>query len=363
MAKLLSYRNLCVALGAAAAILAGGAGQALAASGAFPKSVTFVVGGRAGGGFDRYTRFIVPYLESELPGRPSIVVKTMPGAGGVRSVSWLFKAAPKDGSVIATMPAAAIFAPLMGLRGATYDPTKLGWLISLSRTINVLSVWHTTPFHSPKDVFAKQIIIGNVSGPSVVVPAMLNRIVHTKFKIVTGYPGTTDVALAMERGEVQGTINLAWDSLKSTRANWLRDKKVRLLMQVTVDPIPELKGVPVIAKYAKDEESRGILEILFAKQIVGRAAVSPPGTPEAIDVTYRKAFEKIVADPAFLAKAKKAHISISPTTGAKLKAFVKRIYALPKKTVDRTRAEMKRVMAGFPELKKKRKHRKKRKSN
>ncbi len=213
----------------------------------------------------------------------------------------------------------------------------------------MLLVWHTAPFYKADDIFKKEMLLGNSSGPSAIIPAMINRLAGTKFKVIGGYRGTNEMALALERGEVQGSINYEWNSITSSKPEWLSKHQIRILMQMTFDPVddPRLKGIPTIDKYVKDPELRSILEILLAKQKLGRPFMGPPDMPTAIVATYRKALTEVVNDPAYLAMAKKSKISIHPVSGEELTAFIKRIYSVPASTVKRMRAEIKLAEKGI----------------
>lgn len=313
----------------------------------FSGPITMAIGSAPGGGYDQYGRLMAKYVQRFLPGSPTVVPRNMNGAGGMIVLSWLYNSAPRDGSVIATTQGSSVFAPIQGETGAQYDPTRFNWLISLDDLSNMLVVWHTSPAKTAEDALRKELVIGNVAGDSSIVPAMLNRLIGTRFKIIAGYPGTNAVALALERGEVEGTINLSWDSIKATRSQWLAAHDLRVLMQITFHPRAELRDVPSVAKYIKSEADRNILEILLAKQDVGRPFVAPPGMPPETVTLYRRLMSKIATDKNFLADAEKMKLSINPTSGEELETFIKHIYAIPKATIDRMHAEMKLAAKGI----------------
>jgi tripartite-type tricarboxylate transporter receptor subunit TctC len=336
-----------------------------AAETTLPPTVTMVVGSAAGGGFDKYGRLTAKYVKQYLPGQPSIVVQNMPGAGGIKSLTWLYNTAEKDGKHFALISAASAFAPLIVDRPIPYDPPKFTYLISLNKLNNMLLVWHTTPFHRAEQIFKQEMILGNSSGPSAIIPAMMNRLVGTKFKVIGGYKGTNNMALAIENGEVQGSINYEWDSITGSRTDWLNNKKIRIIMQMTMEPVddPLLKGIPYIGSYVTDPESRDILEILLAKQKLGRPFMGPPGmAPDAV-ATYRAALTKTVNDPAFLKAAEASRISINPVSGEELTAFMKRIYSIPESTIRKMREEIKLAEKGIVKRKGKGKGKGKKKSD
>lgn len=309
--------------------------------------ITLSIGSAAGGGYDQYARLTARYLQRKLPGNPTVIAKNVTGAGGIMVLNWAYKAAPRDGTAIITTQGSSIFAQIMGVAGAQYDPRKFNWLISLGNLTNMLLVWHTSPITTVDDIFKKEMVLGNVAGDSAIIPAMLNRLIGTKFKIIAGYPGTNDVALALERGEVEGAINLEWGSIQSTRAEWLKDKKIRILMQVTFHPLAALKSVPSLGDFVKSDEDRDMLRILYAKQDIGRPFLDPPGVPEKIIAMQRKTLMKIAKDPEFLADAAKMKLTIDPAPGEELDVLVKHIYSIPEPTIEKLHAEMKLAASGI----------------
>jgi tripartite-type tricarboxylate transporter receptor subunit TctC len=309
--------------------------------------VTLAIGSAAGGGYDQYARLVARYLQRDLPGNPAVIARNVNGAGGIVVLNWAYNSAPRDGTAIVSTQGSSIFAALQGMTGAKYDPRKFNYLINLGDLRNMLIVWHTSPVRTLDDVFDKGMALGNVAGDSSIVPAMLNRLIGTKFKVIAGYPGTSAVALAVERGEVDGTINLEWASLKATRANWLAEKQIRILMQVTFHPVSELKNVPSVDKFVKSDEDRDMLQILLAKQEIGRPFLAPPGVAPTIVADQRRVLQKIVADPEFLAEAQKVKLSIDPSTGEEMEELVDRLYSIPQATIDKLHREMKLAESGI----------------
>lgn len=337
--ELRSSRKFVIgALGCALTIFAGV--QTVPAT-EIPKQIRFVVGTGAGGGFDQYARLAAKYIETDFAEKPTVIIQNMPGAGGIRSLSWLASVAPKDGSTIATMSSSAVFAPLLGQRGATYDAKAFNYLISLDRLDNFLLVWHTTPFTSADDAFTKEIIIGNSSGPSAIMPMMYNRLLGTKFKVVKGYRGTNDTLLAIERGEAQGAFNLSWSSIVS-HPRLLPEKLVRVLLQLTFNPVddPRLANVPTLNKYVKDGPEKDMLEILLAKDEMGRAIIAPQDVPRDIVREYRMRLQRIVKSEKFVAEARERKMPLSIKSGDDADQYVKRMYGKPEATIKRLREEL-----------------------
>jgi len=345
MGQSLARRFICSLIGAALLALGWSApASAQARMGAGP--VTLAIGSAAGGGYDQYARLTARYLQRELPGNPTVIAKNVTGAGGILVLNWAYNSAPRDGTAIASTQGSSVFAGLQGMAGAQYDPRNFNWLISLGNLTNMLIVWHTSPVQSIDDVMGKGMALGNVAGDSSIIPAMLNRLIGTKFKIITGYPGTNAVALAVERGEVDGTLNLEWGSLQSTRADWLADKKIKILMQVTFHPLAEVNA-PSLNDFIKSDEDRDMLQILYAKQDIGRPFLLPPGVAQEIVDLQRAALERIAGNADFLADAEKMQLTVEPTPGKDLEALVKHIYSIPQSTIDKLHVEMKLAESGI----------------
>jgi tripartite-type tricarboxylate transporter receptor subunit TctC len=328
----------CAVFGAVLAVIFAAAADAQSRA-----PITLAISSEAGGGGDQYARLVARHLQRELPGNPPIIPKNMVGASGVLLMNWGASAAARDGSVILATQGPSVLAPLQGLAGAQYDPRKFSFLLSIGNLTNMLVVWHSAPVVTVEDVRTRGMVLGNGSTETAIIPAMLNRLIGTRFKIIAGYPGTNAVALAMERGEVDGTVNIEWGSLRAVRANWLAEGKIRIPLQVTFHPVPELPGVPSIADFVRDDEQRDMLEILLAKQDIGRPFLSPPGVPPAIVATQRQALARMARDPQFLAEAERLQLSIDPTPGEALAALVDRLYAIPPATIVRLQAEIERA--------------------
>lgn len=313
--------------------------QAPARSGA-AAPITLAIGSAAGGGSDQYGRLLARHLPRFLPGAPLIIAKNMNGASGILVLNWAYTSAPRDGTAIANPTGSSVMAPLQGMAGAQYDPRKFNWLYSIGNLTNMLVVWHASAFHTLDDVKTKPLLLGNGAGDTATIPAMINRLGGTKFKIISGYPGTNAVSLAMERGEVDGTMNLEWGTLQAVRGDWLREKKIRIPLQVTFRPVAGLPDVPSLNDIITKPDDRAMMEILMAKQDVGRPYIAPPGVAPEIVASQRAAFERTAADSEFLADAAKMNLLVEPTSGADLEALVAKIYATPQAIVDRLHEEM-----------------------
>jgi tripartite-type tricarboxylate transporter receptor subunit TctC len=318
------------------------AGPAVAQPTAFfkGKRITIEVGSAAGSGYDAYARLLARHMPSHIPGAPAIVVQNMPGGGGLTSANHLYNVAVRDGSVIGSVQRGLLISPLIMPDGVKYDVTKFHWLGSTNAETGVVAVWHTAPHKTIADVMRTELVVGG-SGPytdSETTPRAYNRILGTKFRIVSGYQSTAPVLLAMERGEVQGIGNSSWSNWTTTYAHYLKDKTVRLLLQSGLDRNPDLPDVPLALDLAKTDADRQALELLLAPTKIGRPFVAPPEVPGDRIQALREAFDATMADAALLNEAKALNMDISPVTGAYIEQTVARLYALPASVV-RTASE------------------------
>jgi len=296
------------------------------------KTLDFYIGYSVGGGYDLYARVIARHLSKHIPGNPTIVPKNMEGAGSLRLANWMFRVAAKDGSVIATIGRGTGFDPILGQKGAQFDGTKFTWIGSANNEVSVCVSWNATSgIKKFEDLFTKEITVGgtSMSADTDQFPRILNGVLGTKMKIVSGYPGGSEVVLAMERGEVQGRCGWSWSSLISTHKSWLDEKKITVLAQIALRRHPELPDVPLIMDLAKSVEQKQILRLMFARQVMGRPYLAPPGIPADRAEVLRKAFMDTMNDPDFKADADKAQLEITPVDGEDLQNLVTEVYATP----------------------------------
>src|SRR5690349_7027622 len=296
------------------------------------KSIDLDIGYSVGGGYDLYARLIARRLGGHIPGNPTVVPKNMEGAGSLRLANWMFRVAPKDGSVIATIGRGTGFDPILGVKGATFDGTKFTWIGSANNEVSVCVSWNATSGITKfEDLFTKEMTVGgtSMSADTDQFPRILNGVLGTKMKIVSGYPGGSEVVLAMERGEVQGRCGWSWSSLISTHKSWLDEKKITVLAQIALRRHPELPDVPLIMDFAKTPEQKQILRLMFARQVMGRPYLAPPGIPADRAEVLRKAFMDTMNDPDFKADADKAQLEITPVDGDDLQKLVTEVYQTP----------------------------------
>jgi tripartite-type tricarboxylate transporter receptor subunit TctC len=305
------------------------------------KTIEFVVGSDAGGGYDIYARTVARHIGRHIPGNPTTIVRNMPGAGSTRAGIYISAAAPKDGNSLGALMPGAIIGPLLDDKpNQNFDPTKVIYIGTADSGVRVCTTFQNSKIKTFEDAQKTKTIVGGsaAGGATRDYPYLHNHTAGTKFEIVSGYTGTPDISLAMERGEVDGVCGWDWSSVKSQKGDWLRNNKLNVLVQVALEPEEELTklGVPSIWKYVKDED-RKVAELVISQQVFQRSYIAPPGTPkEEIDI-LRKAFDDTMQDQEFLADAKKMKISITPLSGAKVQALVEKLYSTPKEVVERAK--------------------------
>jgi tripartite-type tricarboxylate transporter receptor subunit TctC len=304
------------------------------------KQVSLYIGFSPGGTYDLYARTIARHLGKHLPGNPLVITRNMEGAGSIRLTNYMYQQAPKDGTALATIGRGGAFGPLFGMGNATFDAEKFLWVGSANDEVSLCGSWHTSGIATIDDLKHKELIIA-ATGPtdeSVTVPKMLNGVVGTKFKIVGGYPGSNEMTLAIERGEVQGRCALSWGSMKSMYKAWLTEKKINILVQLSYAKHPELADVPLASDLAKTEEDRQIIKLFAARQVMGRPYFAPPGLPPDRAEALRKAFLDTLKDQEFLAEADKVGLEIVPVPGQRVQDIVSDIYRTPPAVVQKAAA-------------------------
>lgn len=303
------------------------------------KTISIVVGSDTGGGYDINARTLARYLGRYIPGNPTIIVQNKPGASSLVAANYVYEVAPKDGTVIAAVQRPIPF-PTLYVPGARYDVRKIQWLGSTMHELGLIVAWHTSPQQTIDDVFKQPMLIGG-NGPltdTEIFPRALNRLLGAKFDIVSGYPGQAQIVLAMERGEVQGSGNWSWSDIQKGHPDWVRDGKVRLLLQLDLTKSPDLPDVPLIMDLARNDEQRQIFEQLVAMKALGRPYFVAPGVPEDRTTALRAAFMQTMQDPDFLDEARKTLGTIDPVSGVDMQAIVGRVYSLPPEVIDKAHA-------------------------
>ena len=293
------------------------------------------IGYSPGGAYDVYARAVARFLGNHIAGDPTVVPKNLEGAGSLRLANWLYNKAAKDGTEIGTIGRGIAFDPLLGTPGVEFDPLKFTWLGSANNEVSVCVSWYTSGITRLEDLYNKEMTVGGTGGGSDtdVFPAVLNGVLGTKMKVIHGYPGGNDVNLAMERGEVQGRCGWSWSSVLATHPEWISQHKINILAQLSLSKHPDLPNVPLILDLAKAPEQRQIFKLIFARQVMGRPYLAPPGLPAGRAQALQRAFSDTMQDLMFLADAKKQKLEINPVSGSEIEQLLKETYQMPKAVV------------------------------
>jgi hypothetical protein len=301
------------------------------------KQITLIVGAGVGGGYDHQARLVARHLGKHIAGNPVIVVQNMPAAGSIAATNYMFSTAPKDGTTIALVQRGMLLAKLTYPGGTRFDIEKFHWLSSLNSETAVTLTWNETSTHrTAKDLFEKELIVGGIVGVDPeTTPRLYNSLIGTKFKVVNGYNSTAQIALAMERGEVQAIADWSWSSVKAVRPYWLSEKKVTLLMQGALKNDPELGALPSALDFVKSDADRKVMQLHFTQKLAARPIIAPPGTPAERVASLRAAFDALGKDKEFLAEAEKAKQEVDFVPGEEVEKVVGLIVATPADIADR----------------------------
>jgi tripartite-type tricarboxylate transporter receptor subunit TctC len=305
------------------------------------KQLRMIVGSAVGGGYDLFARIVARHIGHYIPGNPTIIVQNLPAAGGIVMTNQLFSQGPKDGTAVG-IPINGIPTAPMLMSGTQFDSSKLIWVGSTNREAYVAYVWHSVPIKSITELAEKELTVGATTpGTSMVdFPLLINDVLGYKFKIVRGYGGTSQIDLAIERGELQGNGALGWASLKARQQHWIDNKQIRVLAQYGLTRYDELGDVPTMLELAKSEPDRQAMRMLFARTEYGRPYFLPPDVPADRVQALRRAFDATVKDPAFLAEAGKLQLDVSPMTGEEVQALVSELAQTPPEITSRVRAAL-----------------------
>jgi tripartite-type tricarboxylate transporter receptor subunit TctC len=332
--RLRSSLPLCAVL----LLLLAGA-QPLAAQDAIDRPMTIYVAGTAGGGIDLYARLVSRHIGRHIPGKPSVTVQVMPGAGGIRAANFLAEQAPRDGTAIATFAGGPILEPLIGARNPGYDMSAFTWIGAITKDIGLCIAWAATPFKTIEEVRRQQMVVAGTGAGSETDtwPVVLNEVLGTRFKLVTGYLGTQETILAIERGEAHGRCVFSYSALKIAKPDWLRDKKINVLVLTALEPHPDFPGVPAAVDLVSNPDDRQLLELMVGPGAMARPFVAPPALPANKAALLRRAFDATMQDAEFRAEAARLQADLAPTTGEDVQKLVARLYATPRPVIERAK--------------------------
>jgi tripartite-type tricarboxylate transporter receptor subunit TctC len=301
------------------------------------KTINVLIGVNVGGGYDFEARLLAHFMRAHIPGNPLLVPQNMIGAGGIKMANYLYGIAPQDGTAIGMFPNTLVAAQAVGTEGVQYDANKFAWIGSISKSPVTLAVWHTSGIATFADARAKQVVAAasNKGAITYTFPHMLNELLGTHIKIVSGYQGNSTMTIAMERGEVEAVTN-SWDSWKSFNPEWVADKKIRILVQ-TEPKSKELAGVPSVQELARNADDRQVIQLIVSGDALGKPLAASPNVPAERVQALRDAFDATLTDADFIAAAKAASVEIDPIYGVALQDTVEKVLATPKNLAQRAK--------------------------
>ena len=302
------------------------------------RQVTFIVPTGPGGGYALYGQILSRYLAAHIPGRPTLVLKYMPGAGGNVAANYLFKVAPKDGSVIAALFSTLTVTQALQPAGVQFDATKFSWLGSIAPMVNAIGVLGSAPAHTYEELKQRQVVIGATgkSADLYIYPKIMNSILGTKFKIVLGYDSSGAILLAMQSGEAQG-MAMGLEAWYAMRPEWVKNKNVVMVAQNGIKRDPLIPDVPTLVELASTPEDKQVMAFLAAPAVLGRAVAAPPEIPADRLAALRTAFDETMRDPAFQKELTSRHLSVQPTSGTAIAGFLKQVSSTPKPLIERAK--------------------------
>ena len=308
------------------------------------RQLTMIVYSPAGSAYDIYARTLIRHMGKHIPGNPTFIVQYVVGAGGLKAIETLYRIAPKDGSVMGTVGRGLPFEPFLGKNELKYDPLRLTWIGSMNREATLAMSWHTSKVKTFEDLQKMELLVpGTGAGAdSEIIPHAFNSLAGTKFKIISGYRNTTEAALAMERGEIEGLAYWSWSALKSIHPSWVPEKKVNLLFHTGTNVVPDIPHVRLIRNLVTNPIDKQALEFLLAREILGRPFLAPPEIPADRVAVLRNAFDATLRDPEFLKDAAKAKLDVDLVTGQEVDKVLKTAASAPVDVVERLKQALAR---------------------
>ncbi|MGE5537038.1 MAG: Bug family tripartite tricarboxylate transporter substrate binding protein [Gemmatimonas sp.] len=299
------------------------------------RSLSFIIGSNNGGSYDSYGRLFAAHFGRHVPGNPTIVPQNMPGASGIKSATFLYQIAPKDGATIGTFNQSMGQRQVLDPQAVQFDVSKFNWIGAMASSVNVFITWHTSGVRTIEDAKTKQVVMGALSddGGNAVYPFLLNKFLGTRFKVVLGYQGGNTIQLAMERGEVDGRGSVIWSGFKAGWPQWIAEHKVNILVQLGLQKDPDLPDVPLLIELANDDTQRQIFRLISSDTIMGFPVAAPPGAPADRVAALRTAFADTLADPAFVSDAAKRNLPVRPSPGDEVQRVMTSIITTPPEVI------------------------------
>jgi tripartite-type tricarboxylate transporter receptor subunit TctC len=300
------------------------------------KTVTMLIGVGVGGEYDLQARLVAKYIGRHIPGQPNVVPQNMTGASGLKMLNFLYNQAPRDGTAIGMIQNGFPAAQAIGRPGIQFDSNQLRWLGTIAPVVETMALWHTAGVRTIDEARAKELVVGATArgGITFTYPALMNELLGTKFKIVTGYTGGNEINIAMERGEVQGRNN-SWSSWKVTKQAWLKEKKLFVIAQAGAKA--KDLDAPMIEELVKTDADRQLVDLIMSGAALGRPMATTPGVPEPRLAALRAAFMAAMKDPDFVKETTALNIDVEPVSGDAMQKIVANVLATPKPVAERAR--------------------------
>ena len=300
------------------------------------KTLTIILPGVPGAGRGDNALPFIEYFAKHIPGNPTVVPQYMPGAGGSIGMNYLYNQAPRDGLTIGSPLSAFVVAQVTGDKSVKYDVSKMSWIGRTADSSQLIYVWHTTGVTSIDDAKKKTVTIGSsgVNSASTILPLILNETLGTKFKIIQGYNGSAAFNLAVERGETDGSMT-TWNTVKTNYSQWVKDGKVRVIVQLSLHKNSEIADVPLAMDLASSDADKQLIEFACSSAELGQSFIAPPNVPPRMIDALRRAFDDTMKDPDYIATTKKAHIDLNPLSGEKLDEIVRQTLNVSKDVIAR----------------------------
>ena len=306
------------------------------------KTVSLLVGFGPGGGYDITARALSRHIGRHIPGEPNVVVRNVPGAAGLVLANSIYNVSPRDGTEMGTFNRTIPLDPMLDGTKAHFDPLKFSWIGSTSNEVSTCVAWHTASVSTIEQAMQTELVVAG-TGPAadaVMYPRLLNDIIGTKFRLVTGYQGSADSIMAMERGEAQSFCAWTWGSIVSSHPTWLRDGTIKVLVQFGLRKHPDHPDIPLVLDLAKTEKDRQALELMMSPLLFARPFAAPPGIPAVRLAALRKSFDETIKDPLFIADAEKQGLEIDLVTGKEIDQTLEKLYKTPPDVIERVKAAL-----------------------
>ncbi len=306
------------------------------------KTITLAVSTSSGGDYDTRARLVARHMTRHIPGAPKFVVQNMPGGGGLRGANWLYNVAAQDGTALAALQQQIPLSQLFKKSGVEFDMAKFHFIGNTSASPIVIMAWGASPIKTFEDVFNTEFVVGGTGGgsASVQIPLMLNAVLGVKFKVVPGYPGGSEIYLAMERGEIAGRVTQSWAGWKAQKPDWIAQRKILPLAQGGRKRHKELERTPLIADFARNAQDRQLIQFMLSSDEVARPIIAAQGAPADRVSVLHGAFMATMQDPDFQADAEKLKLDIEAMSGEEAQAIVSDMMSAPASIIERAKTYM-----------------------